>query len=711
MASVNLAEYTYKLTLDSSEYNQRMKNADEQAEGMKAKLSNVGSFLKTSLVAGMAAAGAGVVALGKQAITAYGDYEQLIGGVETLFKNSASVVNEYAANAYKTAGMSANTYMETVTSFSASLLQSLNGDTAKAAQVADMAITDMSDNANKMGSSMESIQNAYQGFAKQNYTMLDNLKLGYGGTKEEMARLLSDAEKLSGQKYDISNLNDVYEAIHVVQTELGVTGTTAKEASTTLQGSAAGMKAAWSNLLVGLADENQNFDSLLENLINSIGTFAENLLPRIKIAFSGVAKLAASLGPQIAAMLPGIASDILPQVAGIAISVIQNLFTGLANTVPQLISKLVDSISQALPLLITSAVQAVITLAQGLVDTIPSLIDAAMQMIQGLANGIITAIPVLIEAVPEIIDNLVNAILENIPLIIQTGISLFVALVEALPDIIVSIVAAIPEIVLSIVDALINNIPLIIDAGIQLLTAIIGNLPLIITTIIQSIPQIVSAIVETFNGLMSRMQEVGSTIANNIWNGIKNIWDSIVTWFSDSITSLLAWFAGLGESFTSVGSNMLNWVWDGLKSVWENVSSWVQEKVEWITEKLAFWKKSQSKMKSGNSGNGDDIDGSHANGLSYVPFDNYKALLHKGERVLTAKENAAYNSNNYNNNVNSNTPISLQMGDIIIQGSADQNILSQIKQAQTQATNDAVNRICQNLSRLSLDAKQMVSAY
>lgn len=696
MSVVNLAEYSYKLTLDSSEYNNSMKNADVQAEGMKSRLSSVGNFLKTSLVAGMAAAGAGVVALGKQAITAYGDYEQLIGGVETLFKNSSNIVNEYAANAYKTAGMSANTYMETVTSFSASLLQSLNGDTAKAAQVADMAITDMSDNANKMGSSMESIQNAYQGFAKQNYTMLDNLKLGYGGTKEEMQRLLSDAEKLSGQKYDISNLNDVYEAIHVVQTELGVTGTTAKEASTTLQGSASGMKAAWSNLLVGLADENQNFDSLLTNLIDSIGTFAENLLPRIEVAFSGIAKLVGALGPKIAGMLPGIASDILPQIAGIAISMIQNLFTGLANTLPQLITKIVDSISQALPLLIASAVEAVTTLAQGLIDNIPALINAAMQLVQGLTNGVIAAIPVLIDAVPDIINNLINTILENIPLIIQTGISLFVALIEALPEIIVAIVAAIPLIVSNITDALINNIPLLIEAGIQLFTAIIGNLPQIISIVIGSIPLIISAVVETFNGLMGKMLNVGADIATNIWNGIKNIWSSIVQWFDDSINSLAEWFNGLGDTFTNIGSSLINWVWDGLKSVWENISSWVTEKVEWLTDKLSFWKKSQSKMKSGNSKN-DDVDGSHANGLSFVPFDGYKALLHRGERVLTAKENAAYNSSSYSSNV----PVNIQMGNIVVQGSADEKILAQIQRAQKQAVTDAMNQFNQSLSGLN----------
>ena len=234
---------------------------------MGSAISAVGKFSAAAVAAGATA----VAALTKSAVESYADYEQLVGGVETLFKDSAGIVQEYAANAFQTAGLSANDYMETVTGFSASLLQSVGGDTEEAARIADQAITDMADNANKMGSSIESIQNAYQGFAKQNYTMLDNLKLGYGGTKQEMERLLADAEKLSGVHYDISNLNDVYEAIHVVQGELGITGTTAEEASTTIQGSAAAMKAAWQNMLTGIADENADYHVFIRDAFKAGG--------------------------------------------------------------------------------------------------------------------------------------------------------------------------------------------------------------------------------------------------------------------------------------------------------------------------------------------------------------------------------------------------------------------------------------------------------
>lgn len=241
-------------------------DAEESSSKMNKFFSGSANFaIKAGkiIAAGLAVASAAVIKIGKDAISAYGDYEQLVGGVETLFKDSSDTVIQNAANAYKTAGMSANEYMETVTSFSASLLQSVGGDTVKAAEQADTAIRDMSDNANKMGTSMEAIQNAYQGFAKQNYTMLDNLKLGYGGTKEEMERLLEDASKLSGIEYDISSYSDIVDAIHIVQNEMGITGTTAKEASTTIQGSISSMKGAWQNLLTGLTDENQNINTLV----------------------------------------------------------------------------------------------------------------------------------------------------------------------------------------------------------------------------------------------------------------------------------------------------------------------------------------------------------------------------------------------------------------------------------------------------------------
>ena len=370
----------------------------------------------------MGAAGASAVAMiTKSAVDGYAEYEQLAGGVETLFKDSADVLMGYADKAYQTAGLSANEYMATVTSFSASLLQSLGGDTAKAADYADQAIIDMSDNANKMGTSMEMIQNAYQGFAKQNYTMLDNLKLGYGGTKEEMQRLLDDAEKLSGLEFDISSFADVTQAIHIVQTELGITGTTAKEASTTIQGSASAMKASWENLMVGLADENANFDQLLQNFIDSVGTFAGNLIPRIEIALGGVVDLIGGLVPKIAEELPSLAEKVIPMALDAVLSVV----TALAETFPTLLVTLVQTIVDILP------------------DLIPQLITGLVNMLVLLMTNFDQIILPIIDALPLIIESLITALFANLPQIVAGLTSVIKSLVTSLPQILASLKNAI----------------------------------------------------------------------------------------------------------------------------------------------------------------------------------------------------------------------------------------------------------------------------
>ena len=292
------------IEVDNGEANSNLDETTEKASSLGDKLSKGLATVAKVGAAAAVAAGAAFAATTKAAVEAYADYEQLVGGVDTLFKESSNIVQEYAANAYKTAGLSANEYMETVTSFSASLLQSLGGDTAKAAEVANMAITDMSDNANKMGSDMASIQDAYNGFAKQNYTMLDNLKLGYGGTQAEMQRLIDDANKVKeamGETADLSidSYADVCEAIHLVQTEMGITGTTAKEASATISGSVAATKSAWQNLLVGFADENANLSELTSRFIESVGTAAENIIPRVIQAFKGIVQALPGLVSQI----------------------------------------------------------------------------------------------------------------------------------------------------------------------------------------------------------------------------------------------------------------------------------------------------------------------------------------------------------------------------------------------------------------------------
>ena len=289
-----------QLNEELKDSSKQAKNAGDGFTVFKGIVADLASKAIQTAISGLKKLGAAVVNVGKQAIQSYAEYEQLVGGVETLFKESSDIVQDYANNAYKTAGISANKYMEQVTSFSASLLQSLGQDTVKAAQYGDLAITDMADNANKMGTSMEMIQNAYQGFAKQNFTMLDNLKLGYGGTKTEMKRLIEDANKVKKANGEMATLSiesfaDMVEAIHIIQTEMGITGTTAKEAEKTIQGSVNSMKAAWQNLLTGIADDNQDMKKLVNNFVDSVITASKNLVPRIKIAVEGIKKLVMSI--------------------------------------------------------------------------------------------------------------------------------------------------------------------------------------------------------------------------------------------------------------------------------------------------------------------------------------------------------------------------------------------------------------------------------
>lgn len=479
-------------------------------EGFKSGLGKLGSIAKTGLktvavaTGAVASAFAGIVTA---SVNARGEIEQSLGGVETLFKDSADKVIKNANNAFKTAGMSANEYMQNVTSFSASLLQSVAGDTNKAADIADMAMTDMSDNANKMGTSMEAITNAYQGFAKQNYTMLDNLKLGYGGTKTEMERLLADAQKITGIKYDINNLSDVYEAIHVIQGELGITGTTAKEASETLQGSFASMKASWNNFLSGAGDLSQVVDTatdVVKNVVRIVNEAIPDIVSSISKSLPELLELGGeilqqliqgiitylpelmnSAGQILSSLAQGIIQT-LPQLLPVVLQIIQTLITNLTNSLPQIIQvgfqvilQLATGIAQMLPTLIPEAVNCIVTLVEGLLDNIDQLIDAGIQLIIGLAEGLINALPTLIEKIPVIIEKLINAIVRNLPKIVEAGIKLIVMLAKGL-------IQAIPQ-------------------------------------LLSKIPEIIGAIVKGLGEGVSKVAEVGKNIIQGLWNGISNM--------------------------------------------------------------------------------------------------------------------------------------------------------------------------------------------
>lgn len=542
------------------------------SEGIIAGIKGLAGAMKT--------VGSALLDIGKSAIDSYANYEQLIGGVETLFKDSSGIVEGYANNAYKTAGISANDYMETVTSFSASLLQSLNNDTAKSAEVADMAITDMSDNANKMGTDMSMIQSAYQGFAKQNYTMLDNLKLGYGGTKSEMERLLKDAQKISGVKYDISNLSDVYNAIHVIQGELGITGTTAKEASTTIQGSVASMKSAWSNLLTGIADDNADWSTLVNNFVDSVVTAGDNLLPRIEVAVEGIGLL-----------ITDALGLLLEKVVPMGMQVIQNLITGISTQLPDIVSSvnnaigviingiiamlpqilqmgiqiivsLVQGIAQSLPTLIPQMVDAVITMVDTLLDNIDLIIDAGIQLLIGLADGLIEALPKLIDRIPEIIDKLVQAITNNLPKIIEAGIELTVKLAWGIVKAIPQLVSKIPQIISSLVSGIASYYSKMWDIGKELLGKVKDGIT---------------------NGI-SGMLDVGKNLVKGLWNGINNAKDWVldkIKGFGKSIVNGIKGIFGIHSPSTvfrdEIGVNLAKGIGVGFEDEMGNVNDTIQK--------------------------------------------------------------------------------------------------------------------------------------
>lgn len=480
---MNVSEIVYRILGDDSQFNSTMGKVGKTASKALSAIS------KAALaVTGAAATAVGVLA--KSAIDGYAEYEQLVGGVETLFKDSADVIQNYADNAYKTAGMSANAYMETITGFSASLLQSLDNDTAKAAEKGNQAVIDMADNANKMGTDIQSIQNAYQGFAKQNFTMLDNLKLGYGGTKQEMERLLEKAEELQKVKgidvsYSIDSFADIVDAIHVVQTEMGITGTTAKEASTTIQGSISSMKGAWENLMVGLADPTQDFDRLVSNLVDSVITVSENLMPRIMAVL-----------PQMATGITELAENLLPLIP----ETLEKMLPGVLEGANNLISALLDTLSS-------------------IADTaIPIITENADEIIDTLLTGLVEAVPKIVTKAADLCTALITAILDNADIITQGAVDIVVSLAEGISDNLDKLIPAAVNAVIKITETLLEaeNIDKLLSAAEDIIKALAKGLADSLPLLVAEAPKIVSELVNAVCELVDMMNEVGVTFCSAV---------------------------------------------------------------------------------------------------------------------------------------------------------------------------------------------------
>lgn len=509
------------------------KDTSSAGEKVKKVFSGIGSAaakVGKAVGAAMVAAGVAIVGIGKQALEQYGSFEQLKGGVETLYKGSANAIMQYANRAYETTGMTANQYMETATSFSASLIASLNGDVKKAAEATDMAVQDMADNVSVFGTSMESVQNAYQGFAKQNYTMLDNLKLGYGGTKEEMERLLADAEKLTGVKYDINNLNDVYSAIHAIQGKLDITGNAAHEASKTIDGSINATKAALGNLLTGLMDENANIPQLVKNLTESGLNVLHNVKPRIKQFADSIPAVIKSAMPQLMSTISEIISDILPVITdgtvGIlnaVVGVLPQLTQALLGALPQLINGFTEIVNG----LITALPQMVQIFCAALPTIIPALIDGLVSMIVTLCSSFSDIIQPIIDNLPMIISSIVNALIENLPALIDGAIQLVLGIVNAADQIISTLLPMIPTIIIQVVVALVKEIPTLIAGVLKLIVALND-----------CISNWFSGFIEGFKVVFDKIISKVSDFFKNLGDVIKEKWEEIKTKISEKVEEI-----------------------------------------------------------------------------------------------------------------------------------------------------------------------------
>lgn len=539
--------------------------ADSAGKSGGAKFSSAfGGVIKTGLgiAAGAAAAGAAAVgSFAKEAIAGYASYEQLIGGVEKLYGSAAETVSKFADQAYKTSGLSANAYMETATSFSAALINSLGGDTAKAAELTDVAMRAMSDNVNVFGSDFASVQNAFQGFAKQNYTMLDNLKLGYGGTKSEMERLIADANTYRasiGETADLSidSFADVVQAIQSVQEAQNIAGTTNKEAMSTIEGSAAATKAAWENVITAIG-RGEGLEEAIDSLISSIfgegggGGLLDNILPRIQTTMEGIGQFISTAAPIIADKLPALIEGVLPTLLESGVTLITAVSEGLI---------------QALPMLVPIAFDAISEITNALIENLPLIIECGLEVILSLANGIIEALPDLIPTIVDVVITIVEALIDNVDKLIDAAIAITIALAEGLIKSLPKLIEKAPEIVQKLLNALKENAPKLILAAVELIVKLAGGL-------IENLPKIVEAAVKI----------VGELVSGLVQNGFKMVETAgeLIGKFKDGIL-------GFVDQAWSWGSDLVHGLADGIRGAIDSVIDAVTDVADAIKERLHF---------------------------------------------------------------------------------------------------------------------------
>ena len=610
-------------------------NEGEQSASKLSKLGSIAGAVGKGVLIGTGAVATGAVALVRSVSGAYGQLQQSIGGIETLFGNSAKKVITNANNAYTTAGISANEYMEQVTSFSASLLQSLGGDTEKACNYADTAVRDMADNANKMGTSMEDIQHAYQGFAKGNYTMLDNLKLGYGGTATEMARLINDSGVLGDKMIDLSDKQNIgnalaevgyakqIEAIHKIQEEMGITGTTALEAGGTIEGSFNSLSASWENFVAGLGNPDADMKVLVENLAKGISGAINNVIPIIN---NMVALL-----PTVMDSLIGAVSSMLPTMINTFTELITQVINAIAQLLPQFvplavncIMTVVNAIFDNLPLIIQAGGQLVASLAQAIFDNLPKLISKGAEMMTSLGSGLDENLPVLIDKGLQAIQSFATTLAENAPTIIQAGMQLLVNLVQGIMNSLPIMIERIPTIISTFANIINDNAPTILIAGVNIILTIIKGLISAIPTLVANIPKIIQAILdvwEAFNWInlgknvikalgdgITSMIGFAKNAISNVKNGITSIISKLpsnlmqigkngISGLANAISGSVGRVASAGRTIfnvivsavrnlpskmLSIGSNIVRGIWSGISGA----GGWLMNQVSGFASRI-----------------------------------------------------------------------------------------------------------------------------
>lgn len=540
-----------------------VEDAGEAMDEAGRNAHNFGEKLKSGLAtaakvttAAAAAISAATAALVKSSIDDFSNYEQLVGGVETLFKSSAGQVQAYAQSAFKTAGLSANEYMDTVTSFSASLLQGLSGDTAEAAKLADLAITDMADNANKMGTEMESIQYAYQGFAKQNYTMLDNLKLGYGGTQEEMIRLINDSGILNEEIKNLDNVtfDQIIQAIHEVQTQIGITGTTALEAEETIQGSTAAMKSAWDNLKTGLASGDQDMGKLVSDFTQSVETAASNLLPRIGIILRGIGPMIGEILRQdVVAQLPAMVSSGKEYIVSLVSGMIEGL-PDLQESVNSLVGNVSQYIEENFPTFVASGLDLLARLASSIREGAGVMVDAGIQLVTSLAQGMADSFPSIIEKLPGIVSDIAGVINDNAPKLLKAGLDLIITLGKGLIEAVPTLVKNLPAIIKAIVDVI--SAFNWLNLGKNIITAFGNGIKSMANFVKASAGNIKDDVLNKIKELPSALLKVGEDMIKKLWEGISSMGDWLREKIGGFISNAISAVTGGGNKTASSGGGV-----------------------------------------------------------------------------------------------------------------------------------------------------------